>query len=185
MRSFARRSGRAGSIDLITLILHCRLISDTINLCFIEMKHRLWKKTDRRVSMVKLLPEEILCGVFSKCSQDLININTYELHRLFFRMRMDPRTSALLDDFLFKGSPISPYSEVVANALFNLQFSMKISKADPDLTKYTKTAAFHAYYNNALREKLAANPEIDETLAFIAREMIAEQKSAPDQVIMR
>jgi hypothetical protein len=125
--------------------------------------------------MMHLLPEDILCGVFYHCGQGTLNFTTHELHKSFYKLRKNPQTAQLLDDFLFSGSPISPYSEVLASALFNLQFSKKISRANPDLVKYTKTEAFDIYYDNVVKRKLETNPEATGVLQLIADELTSSE----------
>ena len=123
--------------------------------------------------MNNLLPEEMLCGVFSFCEQDMIHFTTHKLHKIFYKLRINPTYSNILDDFKFSGSPISPYSEVLATALFNLQYSKKITRANPDLVKYDKTEAFKTYFENNVKKKLLEAPEVESVLNLIAKELTA------------
>ena len=123
--------------------------------------------------MMSLLPEEILCGVFSFCNKETMHFTTHKLHKIFYKMRMNPKYTSILEDFDFSGSPISPYSEVLATALFNLQFSKKITKANPDLVKYDTTEAFTLYYELNVKEKLSKSPEVKSALNLIANELTA------------
>lgn len=121
--------------------------------------------------MNNLLPEELLCGVFSFCDPDRMYFTTRKLHKIFYKSRMNPAFSDIFDDFEFSGSPISPYSEVLANALFNLQYSRKITWTYCDNMKYNQTEAFKTYFERNVKEKLLLSPEVESVLIKIAKEL--------------
>jgi hypothetical protein len=121
--------------------------------------------------MNNLLPEEMLCGVFSLCDLDMIHLTSHKLHKIFYKMRMNPAYSDILDDFKFSGSPISPYSEVLATALFNLQYSRKITWTSSDHVQYKETEAFNTYFELNVKKKLIVVPEVESILKLIAKEL--------------
>lgn len=122
--------------------------------------------------MTNLLPEEILCSVLALLENDKIRFTSHKLHKTFYIMGKDPEFSAILEKFDFSGSPISPYSEVLAAALFNLQFSKKLIRANSELNKYDITEAFAEYYNNHVKAIIEESPELKPALRSIATALI-------------
>jgi len=100
--------------------------------------------------MDRALPECLLGSLFNKRPE--IEIENIKFHKIFYGMKNDPEHKELLKDIRFSGSLVNPYSEMLEEALFNLQFSGCLSRKNPDLVSYSTTEHFDISYQNLIRE---------------------------------
>ncbi len=61
-------------------------------------------------------------------------------------MKKNPEYVDLFDNIPFSGSPVNPFSEVLDEALFNLQLSGVLSRRNPELIIYSTTNSFEHTY---------------------------------------
>jgi len=96
-----------------------------------------------------VLPECLLGSLFKKTPE--IKIENNKFHKILYCMKEKPEYCELLGDIRFSGSPVSPYSEVLDEALFNLQYSGVLSRKNPDLVQYSTTGRFEESYNSLIK----------------------------------
>ena len=89
-------------------------------------------------------PEGIISVFFKKYSSKIF-FNS-DFHKAFFKLKKTGKYKILLYDIRFSGSDINPYSEEIAKALTNMQYSGALSRQNPDLIKYSTTAYFDEAY---------------------------------------
>ncbi len=99
---------------------------------------------------MQYLPEEILIGIIDKLNRRSFPLKNYEIQNFIFKMKNQDGFKELLSVFRFCGSPAAPYSEILDNALFNLQYSKKIKRGNPDLVEYEKAELFEEYKDMVL-----------------------------------
>lgn len=99
--------------------------------------------------MNNALPECLLGSLFNRKSE--IKIENNKFHKIFYKMKNNPEYKELLGNIRFSGSPVNPYSEMIEEALFNLQFSGILSRTNPDLVLYSITKNFNSSYQNLIR----------------------------------
>jgi hypothetical protein len=95
-----------------------------------------------------VLPECLLESLF-KIQAEIIIINS-KLHKIFYKMKNNPEYEDLFENIRFLGSPVSPYSEVLDEALFNLQFAGILFRKNPDLVIYSTTPRFDSSYEKLI-----------------------------------
>ena len=100
--------------------------------------------------MNSALPECLLGSLFKRKPE--IEIENNKFHKVFYGMKNDPEHKELLKDIRFSGSFVNPYSEMLEEALFNLQFSGCLSRKNPDLVAYSTTEKFDLSYQNLIKE---------------------------------
>ena len=94
---------------------------------------------------MNILPEFLIGILFSK--QSTIAFNNSTFHKVFFKMKRNPKYVSLFESIPFSGSPVNPFSEVLDEALFNLQFSGALSRRNPGLVIYSTTESFDYTYS--------------------------------------
>jgi hypothetical protein len=99
--------------------------------------------------MTQVLPECLLGSLFKNKNE--IKIENNKFHKALYVMKGNPEYKELLGDIRFSGSPVSPYSEVLEEALFNLQFSGILSRRNPDLVFYSTTEQYNLSYKELTR----------------------------------
>ena len=99
-----------------------------------------------------LLPEELLACIFNNINE--ISFNNVKFQKCIHSLRSNPEFYQLLKPFRFSGSPVAPFSEVLDNALFNLQLGEKLKRLNPDLTKYSVSDKFKTYFEQNVEPKL-------------------------------
>lgn len=92
-------------------------------------------------------PECLLSFIFNK--KRIIKLKTFQLHRILYNLKLDPKYSKILENIRFTGSPINPYSEAIEEALFNLQFSDAVIL---NLNAYIISSKFIITHNNLMKE---------------------------------
>lgn len=124
------------------------------------------------MATAKLLPEELLVGLIKLGDLNIFKIDAPKLHKVFFKLKQDSGFGDLLKVFRFSGSPAAPYSEVLDNAFFNLQYSNKLKRDNLDLVVYKSTPSADAYYNSKVKPKVDA--ELETSLKNLASQFKAE-----------
>lgn len=114
-----------------------------------------------------LLPEELLAYIFMK-NQGL-TFKSMTIQKCFFNLKKEPEFYPFLKSFRFSGSPAAPFSEVLDNALFNLQLGGKLTRTNPDLEKYSIDEKLNAYYESTVRPKL--DNELEKILTKLSSEV--------------
>jgi hypothetical protein len=99
--------------------------------------------------MHTVLPECLLGHLFHIKSEILLE--NHKFHKTFYKMKKNPEYADLLGDIRFCGSSVNPYSEALDEALFNLQFAGVLSRTNPEMVLYSKTAKFDASYSNLVK----------------------------------
>ena len=89
-------------------------------------------------------PEGIISVFFKKHPQKVF-FNS-DFHKAFYELRETEKYEDILFDIRFSGSYVNPYSEEIAVALSNMQYSGALSRQNPDLVKYSTTAYFEEAY---------------------------------------
>lgn len=97
---------------------------------------------EKEVSVIT--PEAIIC-VFFKTYPQKTFFNS-DLHKAFFKLKETRKYEDILSDIRFSGSSSNPYSEEIAKALANIQYSGALSRQNPDLVKYSTTIYFDEAY---------------------------------------
>ena len=112
--------------------------------------------------MEPILPEVLIAYLFHKNKN--IKIDTFKFHHKFYTLKENTAYKAILNKIKFSGSPANPYSEILDEALFNLQFSGALCRQNPDLISYSTSDSF---------EKL---------FKFFEKNILNEQKILLDQI---
>jgi len=112
-----------------------------------------------------LLPEELLVSVLKIGELSIFKAPSHFLHRAVYNFRKNPKFQDVLRPFRFSGSPAAPFSEVLENALFNLQYSNKLKRVNPDLIEYQTSEETDKYYSEVIE------PKIDPALKLILSEL--------------
>lgn len=120
-----------------------------------------------------LVPEEILATVLKYGSAREFSAESHAIQRTVFRMRKNPKYFDVLKVFRFSGSPVAPHSEVLENALFNMQFSNKLTRLNPDMVTYNLTEDLDKYYNTHVEGKLSADPCLRSLMQDLAKDIEA------------
>lgn len=108
-----------------------------------------------------LLPEELLAYIFIKTNNGL-TFKSMAIQRCIFNLKKEAEFYPVLKSFRFSGSPAAPFSEVLDNALFNLQFGGKLKRTNPDLEKYSIDEKLNSYFESTVKPKL--DPQSEEIL---------------------
>ena len=116
--------------------------------------------------MNAILPECILGYLFNIKKE--IKIENYQFHKMIYQMKKQDKYRELLDNIRFSGSPINPYSEVLDEALFNLQFSGGLTRKNPEMVWYSISKEFDDIYKN-LSENI--DKEQEEKLKTLSEEV--------------
>jgi hypothetical protein len=71
-----------------------------------------------------------------------LKIDVFKFQKAFYRMKKDPDFKDIMKKIKFRGSPASPYSESLDEALSNLQYINALSRNNPDLILYKPADQF-------------------------------------------
>jgi hypothetical protein len=118
-----------------------------------------------------LLPEEVLACILKFHTTPEFSAESHSLHKAVFRAKRNPRYASVLRVFRFSGSPVAPYSRVLESAFFNLQFSNKLRRYNPDMVTYNRTEDFEEFYHRDVEGKLSAEPSLRELVEALAAEV--------------
>ena len=93
---------------------------------------------------MNVLPEFLIGVLFSK--RQIIAFSSSKFHKVFFKMKKKPDYLELFYNIPFSGSPVNPFSEVLDEALFNMQFAGALRRLNPELVTYSVTEDFKDAY---------------------------------------
>jgi len=99
----------------------------------------------------QIRPECLILNLFSD-KDNKISIDSLRFYSFFYEQREDPEFKDLFTDIRFCGSPASPYSNVLDDALFNLQFIGALTRENPELVTYVRTEKFIRVYEHLTKD---------------------------------
>ncbi|MBU4332791.1 hypothetical protein L6279_04125 [Candidatus Parcubacteria bacterium] len=123
-----------------------------------------------------LLPEEILIGMLKIGKFNKFIAPSHFLHRTVYDLRKNAKFTALLKPFRFSGSPAAPFSEVLEHALFNLQYSNKLKRFNPDLVEYQTSEETDIYYDKIVKPKI--DSDLQKTISDLALKITSLQSKS-------
>jgi hypothetical protein len=116
-----------------------------------------------------ILPESLIGVLFNK--KPIIAFSNSKFHKVFYQRKKEPEYAELFDDIPFLGSPINPFSEVLDEALFNLQYAGALSRRNPELIVYSTTGSFSQIYNDLMKD---VDPSVLDKINRLCDKILAE-----------
>ncbi|MBI9096522.1 MAG: hypothetical protein JEY71_16790 [Sphaerochaeta sp.] len=88
-----------------------------------------------------IIPEVLIMSMFDT-PKDSLTIDVSKFQKAFYHLKKEPEFKDVMREIKFRGSPASPYSEDLDEALSNLQYIHVLSRKNPDLVEYMKAEKF-------------------------------------------
>lgn len=88
-----------------------------------------------------IIPEVLIMSMFDT-AKDSLTIDVSKFQKAFYHLKKEPEFKDVMREIKFRGSPASPYSEDLDEALSNLQYIHVLSRKNPDLVEYMKAEKF-------------------------------------------
>ncbi|PKL28561.1 MAG: hypothetical protein CVV46_06185 [Spirochaetae bacterium HGW-Spirochaetae-2] len=107
--------------------------------------------------MKAAIPEVLIMNLFNNSVDKSLKIDVFNFHKAFYQVKRSSKFQEVMKKIKFCGSPASPYSVALDEALSNLQYAGALSRKNPDLVMYSASENF-----NKLFEKLNVDFDSEE-----------------------